>query len=231
MADAIREGDFVEVEYTGKIVGDNAVFDTTFEETARKSGIYDEHSKYGPVRICVGKRHVIAGLDQSIVGRNLNSKYTVRISPKDAFGEKNARMIQLIATNKFRQQGIAPMPGLRVNMDGVMGTIKTVSGGRTIVDFNHPLAGKELEYEITATRIVTDVREKVAALLEVLGVMMDSEIVADKLTLKTDADLSKEVQETLIKAITESVREIKTVVFEKKAAEKNGETAKEIAKQ
>ncbi|EFK97351.1 peptidylprolyl isomerase FKBP-type, partial [sediment metagenome] len=44
------------------------------------------------------------------------------------------------------KDSIRPMPGLPVNIDGMYGIIRTVAGGRVIVDFNHPLSGKEIVY-------------------------------------------------------------------------------------
>ncbi len=213
MADVIKEGDFVELEYTGRIVDDNIVFDTTLEADAKKSGLYDAKAKYEPVSICIGKRHVIEGLDKGLIGKEIGKEYLFKVKPEEAFGQKNPKMIQLIATNKFREQGITPLPGLQVNMDGVLGTVRAVSGGRTIVDFNHPLSGKELEYRATAKRFISDVEGKVDAALKLLGVKMDKAIAGEALTLKSEKEVPKKVQDDITKAITGLVQEIKSVSF------------------
>lgn len=214
MADAIKEGDFVELDYTGKIVEDNVVFDTTLEADAKKSKLYDAKTKYEPVRICIGKRHVIEGLDKGLVGKEIGKEYVFSVKPEEAFGQKNPKMIRLIATNKFREQGITPMPGLQVNMDGVLGTIKAVSGGRTIVDFNHPLSGKGLEYRATVKRVISDVSEKADAALRLIGINVEKTISGEVLVLKSDKEIPKKAQDEITKAVTELVPEIKTVSFE-----------------
>lgn len=214
MADVIKEGDFVELDYTGKIVEDNIVFDTTLEADAKKSRLYDAKTKYEPVRICVGKRHVIEGLDKGLAGKETGKEYLFSVKPEEAFGQKNPKMIQLIATNKFREQGITPMPGLQVNMDGVLGTIRAVSGGRTIVDFNHPLSGKALEYRATVKRVITDASEKADAALKLLGISMEKAIAGETLILKSNKEVPKKAQDDITKAVTEMVPEIKTVSFE-----------------
>ncbi len=214
MAGVIKEGDFVELDYTGRIVDDNIVFDTTLEADAKKNGLYDANTKYEPVRICVGKRHVIEGLDRSLVGRETGREYVFNVRPEEAFGQKNPKMIQLIATSKFRGQGITPMPGLQVNMDGVIGTIRAVSGGRTIVDFNHPLSGKALEYRATVKRVITDVSEKVDSALKLLGIKAEKAISGDTLILKSENDVPKDSQDGIEKSITGLVPEIKSVSFE-----------------
>ena len=50
---------------------------------------------------------------------------------------------------------------MQLNIDGVVGTVKTVTGGRTLVDFNHPLSGRELVYEVQVKKVVTDTQQKV----------------------------------------------------------------------
>ncbi len=214
MADVIKEGDFVELDYTGRIVDDNIVFDTTLEADAKKNNLYDAKTKYEPVRICIGKRHVIEGLDKGLVGKETGTEYFFSVKPEEAFGQKNPKMIQLIATNKFRGQGITPMPGLQVNMDGVLGTIRAVSGGRTIVDFNHPLSGKALEYKATVKRVISDVNEKVDAALKLLGIKMVKAISGDTLLLKSENEVPKNSQDEITKAVTGLVAEIKSVSFE-----------------
>ncbi len=214
MAEVIKEGDFVELDYTGKITDDSIVFDTTMEADAKKNNLYDAKTKYEPVSICIGKRHVIEGLDKGLVGKEIGKEYLFRVKPEEAFGQKNPKMIQLIATNKFRAQGITPMPGLQVNMDGVLGTIRAVSGGRTIVDFNHPLSGKELEYRATVKRLITDAEGKVDAVIKILGLKMERAIAGETLTLKSGNDVPKNVQDDISKAITGLVPEIKQVSFE-----------------
>src|SRR3989338_8178352 len=142
----INKKDFIELEYKGKIKGTDEVFDTTSEKVAKDSGIYSKGAQFKPVTIIVGEGQLVKGIDNDIIGKEPNKEYDLDLKQEDAYGSKNAKYIQLISTAKFLKQQIQPMPGLQVNIDGRVGTIKTVSGGRTLVDFNHPLAGKELSY-------------------------------------------------------------------------------------
>ncbi|MAG15509.1 peptidylprolyl isomerase [Candidatus Woesearchaeota archaeon] len=230
MPEVLKEGDFVELDYTGKILEGDIIFDTTLEDVAKQNNLHDPKAKYEPVIICLGKNHVIAGLDKNLAGKEIGKTYVFEIPPEEGFGNKDPKKIQLISTSKFREQKITPMPGLQVNLDGILGTIKAVSGGRTIVDFNHPLSGKDLKYEVTVKRIVTDLNEKIDATLKLLGINMEKEILADKLTLKSPEEVPKEMQENLTKIITETVKEIKTVSFEQvtKKSEPSGQTNNKI---
>jgi len=70
------------------------------------------------------------------------------IKIKNAYGERRQDLIQIIPLSFLRKQGINPVPGLVLKIGEIEGIIKSISGGRVIVDFNHPLAGREIEFEI-----------------------------------------------------------------------------------
>ncbi|MFT4326815.1 MAG: FKBP-type peptidyl-prolyl cis-trans isomerase [Candidatus Woesearchaeota archaeon] len=156
----MKEGDFVELQYTGNV--DGFVFDTTDKDVAKKNGLPDTVK---PVIICVGKGALLEGIERSVVGKTVGEPYSVTLEPKDAFGMKDAKNIQLVPTAKFKKEGLNPYPGMQVEIDGRLVVVKRVSGGRTLVDFNHPLAGKTVVYDITILRSVTDPSEKLSALI------------------------------------------------------------------
>jgi peptidylprolyl isomerase len=66
----------------------------------------------------------------------------------------------------FREHNISPIPGSSLNFDGRIAKVLSVSGGRVIVDFNSPLAGKKVIYEIKILRKIEDINEKIKALNE-----------------------------------------------------------------
>ncbi len=157
----IKEKDFVEVEYTGKITEDNHIFDTTDEKIAKENDIYNPSMTYGPLGICIGEGALIKGLEDQLVGKEIGKEYEIKLECEQAFGKKSSKMLKIVPTNTFKKEQINPAPGMQVNIDGMLGVIKTVTGGRTIVDFNHPLSGKDITYKIKATKIITDDAEKI----------------------------------------------------------------------
>ncbi|RLE36859.1 peptidylprolyl isomerase, partial [Candidatus Woesearchaeota archaeon] len=213
----MKKGDFVELEYTGKIKDMDIVFDTTSEKEAKENNIHDAKASYGPIIICIGQGHVIKGLDEELEGKEPGKKYHIELSPEQGFGKKNAKLIQLVATSKFIKQKINPMPGLQVNIDGMIGMIRTVSGGRTLVDFNHPLAGKELVYDFKINKIIKDDEEKLMALLKLQLNLKD--IKADikegnaTVSLNIKQELPKPIEEKLTKNIKELIPLIKKIKF------------------
>lgn len=224
----IKKHDFVEIEYTGRIKEDNSIFDTTEEKVAKDNGVYSRNEDYSPVVICIGENSILKNLEEQMIGMETGKEYTFEISSYNAFGKKDAKMIQLIPANKFRQQNIHPIPGLQLNIDGVFGVVKTVSGGRCLVDFNHPLAGKDLVYHVKINRVVEDSKEKIKSLLKMRLHIKDAEIelngesnaselhfTRSQLTanIKTKQKLPEEIQKEFKKIAEKVIPEIKNVVF------------------
>ncbi|PIN79507.1 peptidylprolyl isomerase [Candidatus Woesearchaeota archaeon CG10_big_fil_rev_8_21_14_0_10_34_8] len=215
----VKKGDFVELEYTGKIKEDSIVFDTTSAETAKKENIFNEETTYEPTIICVGHKQLLPGLDKAVEGAEIGQEKTVEISPEEGFGKKRADLIQLVSTSKFRKHGINPVPGLQVNIDNTVGTIKTVTGGRTLVDFNHPCSGKNLIYTFKVNKIITDTKQKVEAVMHQLfgKQMVDTVQVKEKkaeITLKIE--MPKELQDKCTEKVKEIIPDITEISYKMK---------------
>src|SRR3989344_3820250 len=177
----VKKHDFVELEYTGRILETKEVFDTTNADVAKASVMFDPEGKYAPTVICVGKGHLLPGIDRQLEGKDVGQEYTFRLEPEDAFGKKDAKQLKLMASASFKKHKVVPQPGLQVSIDGKMGTIRSVAGGRVVVDFNHPLAGRQLEYQVKVLRLITDKAEQLTALTkltlgrEPAGVLVEGE--------------------------------------------------------
>ncbi|MBI2129627.1 FKBP-type peptidyl-prolyl cis-trans isomerase [Candidatus Woesearchaeota archaeon] len=216
----ISKKDFIEIEYTGKLKDDNIVFDTTDKKVAEENKIYDEKISYGPVTICVGESQIVAGLDKALEGKETEKNYVINLAPNEAFGEKNAKLMKLVPLSMFRKQGMQPFVGLQVNIDNVIGTIRTITGGRVIVDFNHPLSGRDLAYNVKVNRLVTDKKEQLASLLKMLGIKEPKiELNEGKAIIELEQELPNEAKEELAKKLKETV-EIKEIEFVKLQKEK-----------
>ena len=150
----IKKGDFVKIEYTGYV--DGRAFDTTSEDIAKKEGIYDPKKNYGPITIEIGAGSLLRGLDEFIEGKEVGKEYDINVEPEKGFGKKDPNAIQLVPEEVFKKANLTPKPGLFVNIDNRIGTIKSLSGGRVLVDFNHPLAGKELNYKLKINKVASD---------------------------------------------------------------------------
>lgn len=201
---AIKKGDFIEIEYTGRLKEDSAVFDTTNEQVAKDNEVHNPNAEYGPVIVCLGEGQIVAGLDEALEGKE-TGKHNIELPAEKAFGKKNAKLIQMVPLMKFTQHKIKPFPGLQINIDNMMGTVKTVSSGRVLVDFNHPLSGKDILYEIEIKRIVTDKKEQVESLVKLLLGIKDAkiEIKGDNAEIQMKPELPPQIAEEMKKKIKE----------------------------
>ena len=220
----IKKGDFVELEYIGRVKGINIIFDLTDEKLAKENKLYDPKMKYGPIIVCIGEGQILPGLDSDLIGRETDKKYEIKLNVERGFGKKDAKLIRIVPVKKFFDQEINPMPGLQVNFDGMVGMVRAVSGGRVIVDFNHPLAGRELIYEVNIKRKIDDLKEKLENLLYFeLGLKdkYEVDIKPEKITIILDKEIPKDVNKKFVKKVRELIPKINKLEIVKKQLLKN----------
>ncbi len=216
----VNKGMFLEIDYTGKIK-DGMVFDTTVLDVAKNNELFEKDKLYQPVKLCVGRGHVIKGLDISLEGKEIGQEYSVEISPEDAFGKRSASLIKLVPLSQFKRSDINPTPGLSVQINDTVGVIKNVSGGRVLVDFNNPLSGKEIIYEVKVIKELEKTQDKVECILQNrLGLKPESlEIQGDKAKISVKYNLPAQVVELISNEIKECISDLKEIVFEEKKEE------------
>lgn len=212
---AIKKGDFVEVEYTGRLKDTSEVFDTTDESLAKEAGIHNEHMSYGAVAVCIGEAQLIKGLDDELVGKETGKSYKIELPPEKAFGKKDAKLFKVFPYSAFKKHKIEPEPGMQINIDGMMGIIKRATGGRCMVDFNHPLAGRAIVYDIKVNKIVTDDREKIKSFLRLeLGIKDAAvEVTEGTARIMLKKEFPKEAAEMLEKKMKEIIPSVKKIEF------------------
>lgn len=214
----MEKGDFVEVEFTGTVTATGDVFDTTSEEEAKKLGMHKEGQKYGPLLVVVGANMVPHGVDDKLKEMKVGDEREFDLKPDRAFGPRNPKMVKLISISKFHQKNINPVPGIFVDIDGMQAKVRTVSGGRVMVDFNHPLAGRELHYRLKIVREIKEPLEKARALLKYYGMDAEASLKEGTLTLKTKKPIKEAfLKEFLEKGMREWVKEVKELRFESDA--------------
>ena len=207
----IKKGDFVEIEYTGRLKLNNKVFDTTSEEIAKKEKIDNVKVKYGPVIICVGQGYVIGGLDEELEDKEIEKEYNIEINTEKAFGKKDFKLIRTVSISLFKKQKMNPYPGLQITASGMIGIIRSVNGGRVLVDFNHPLAGRDLIYNIKINKKITNKIEKVNSILtfetrftkKIYDIKLDEDILKIKLKIKIPKEITKKLEERISKLVPE----------------------------
>jgi FKBP-type peptidyl-prolyl cis-trans isomerase 2 len=155
--------DFIEIEFTGK-VKDGEVFDSNIKENLEK---LNPDAKAKPFVFCIGERMFLESIDDFLMKDEIefNKNFEVELTPEKAFGNRDSKLVKLIPMNIFREKQVNPRQGMVFDFDGTLGKVIAVSGGRVMVDFNNPLAGKIVVYDIKVLRKIDDINEKVKAIM------------------------------------------------------------------
>jgi len=159
------KGDFVLIDYVARIGETGEVFDTTIEEVARKEGLYQEGGLYEPKLVVIGEGWVLKPLDEALLNLELEKPATIEIPPEKGFGKRDPDKVRMYPLRKFIAQRITPRVGMRIEVNGKTATVRAIGAGRVQLDFNPPLAGKTLIYEVTVKRKIEAVEEKIRALI------------------------------------------------------------------
>ncbi|MBU5682185.1 MAG: peptidylprolyl isomerase [Candidatus Aenigmarchaeota archaeon] len=214
----MKKGDVVYIDYVGRIKDTNEIFDLTIEEIAKKEGIYNPNYTYKPIPIVVGFGFVIKGLDEEIEKMNEGEEKIVEVPPEKAFGKRDENLVKTFNLSDFKKQDVELKVGEFVNINGILGKVLSISGGRVVIDFNHPLAGKTLVYNIKIVKKVENELDKVRAVLEFFvkkvenfevkeDLDSDAIIIVDK-----EKNLAPEQKKTLFNIISKIINR-KRVIF------------------
>ncbi len=142
---AVKNGNRVSVDYEGRFE-DGEVFD---------SSMHGDHSH--PLEFVVGEGQVIPGFENSVIGMNEGEEKEVKISPSDAYGELNDKLIHELP-RKALPKDQEPKAGMVLMMKTPDGNqfparITKVIGDKVTLDLNHPLAGKTLIFKIKLVKV------------------------------------------------------------------------------
>lgn len=136
------EGKKVKVHYTGKL-DDGTIFDSSEGKE--------------PISFEVGKHQVIPGFEKAVVGMALNEEKEILIKKDEAYGSYKKELVQEIPKTNF-PSNITASKGMVVQLKNeqgqtILAKITDVSDSSITFDFNHPLAGKELHFEIRLVEV------------------------------------------------------------------------------
>lgn len=211
----MKNGDFLLIEYVGRVSETGEIFDLTDKNIAKKEGIFDKKRKYKPALVILGADMIICGVEEQLRKMKLGESKEFEIPPEMAFGERNPKLIKIIPLTKFIRQNINPVPGMFVEVDNKTGKIQSVTGGRVRVDFNNPLAGKRLRYWVKVIKVIKEPLEKITAILEHYGYKAEISLSKDKKVIIKSKGIDKSKQNRLRTIILKWVKDVKGVEFEK----------------
>ncbi len=141
------------------MIAHNKVVTIEYEVSDTQSKeIIDSNKSGAPLEFLVGANQIISGLENALMGAKAGDKLSVEVKPEDAYGVYQPDWIQEVARDQF--EGIDLKVGMTLfgqNDDGQTAQVivKDFNDNAVIIDYNHPLAGKTLNFNIN----VLDVRD------------------------------------------------------------------------
>jgi FKBP-type peptidyl-prolyl cis-trans isomerase SlpA len=144
---------------TQKIVADSKIsmhfalrIDSVATDGTRKKEEVDSTFKTKPAEFVLGDGNLLPGFEEFLIGLTVGDHKTFNVPAEKAFGQTNPQNIQEMKRSVFAVD-MPLSPGLVVSFADAAkaelpGVIKSIEGDYVMVDFNHPLAGKDLEFEV-----------------------------------------------------------------------------------
>jgi len=147
----------VKIEYVGKANGE--VFDLNSENKAEEENIETEKVEFNLLPVLLGEKYVIPGLEESLMDMEVGEEKELEISADKAYGKRDSDKVETFPEKAFKEQGVQVRPGEQIMVGHQRGKVVSKGSGRVRVDFNHPLAGKDLEYWVKIVEKVEDDEE------------------------------------------------------------------------
>ena len=138
----VKNNDTVRVHYTGKLA-DGQVFDSSLERE--------------PIEFTMGQGQLIPGFEKGLLDMEVNEKKTINIPSEEAYGEPRQELIQEVDKNQLPDE-IKPEVGMGLVSKSPDGremnlVVREVKEDSIVVDGNHPLAGKDLTFDLEVVEI------------------------------------------------------------------------------
>ena len=142
MMSQVKENDTVKVHYTGKLT-DGQVFDTSEGKD--------------PIEFTLGQGQLIPGFEKGLLDMKVNEKKTITIPKEEAYGDPREDLVQEVEKSQLPEE-IKPEVGMGLvsktpdgrEMNLVVAEVKEET---IVVDGNHPLAGKDLVFDLEVVEI------------------------------------------------------------------------------
>jgi peptidylprolyl isomerase len=136
---AIKKGDIIKVDYTGRFI-DGTIFESTLDEGGC------------PLKFEVGSGLLLNAFDKAVLGKDVGDVISLDLDPKEAYGDIDPILVQTISREKFPDDLDVDV-GMMLSVEDSNGAhsiawVKDVDDEFVTIDMNHPLAGKQISFEI-----------------------------------------------------------------------------------
>ncbi len=138
-------------------VGNGSVVSLEYKLHLGDGVVVDSSEPGDPLVYLHGQSQIVPGLERALEGLEAGVRTQATVAPVDGYGEADPTALQQVPTSAF-PEGFEPKVGLELVAQGPDGeplpfTIRAVIGETVTVDFNHPLAGRTLHFDVTITEV------------------------------------------------------------------------------
>lgn len=188
----LEKGSLILVDYTAKVKDTKEIFETTNEEEAKKSDLYDPTRRYEPRLVSIGEGWVLKGLDEALANANAGDKLSVEITPDKGFGERDPNKVKMVPQRKLGEKADEVKVGDVVEIYERTGIVRYIGSGRVQIDFNHRFAGRTLTYDVNIIKKLESNNDKVMSLIKRRLSIDDEKIKIDLLESTLEIELPEE---------------------------------------
>ena len=142
-------------------IADKTVVQMHYTLTSDEGAVIDSSEGREPLQYIQGAHMIVVGLEKAMVGHDVGDKFDVKVIPAEGYGEYDETLAQEVPLNVF--QGVEKVePGMMFYAQTPMGPmpirVKSVSADKAVIDANHELAGKNLNFaiEVVSVREATE---------------------------------------------------------------------------
>lgn len=138
-------------------IGSGSTVDLHFSVTIENGQEIDNtRQREQPVRLVIGDGNLLPGFEHALFGLRAGDRRTVHLPASEAFGEWNSENVQQFDTVKFEEK---PQIGQIMEFEdkakaSLFGVVSAVNDSQVTVDFNHPLAGKNIAFEVEIFKVL-----------------------------------------------------------------------------
>jgi len=235
-----EEGAFLLIELTAKVQETEEIIDTTDENTAKEAKVFNEAEVYSPRLFILGSDDAPKPLTEALKQAEPGSKNQVIVPPEQGYGPRDPSKVRVFPLRRFADVRDLDVNS-KVEVDGKIGVVKSITSGRVSVDFNPPLAGRTIVYDVELLSTVQGDLERIRALIGRRFPRVDADTIATKLEdsmveirLPEEVFYSEGLQMTkraLFSEITKHLKDVTTVRFVEEYSMKREEKKEEEKKE
>ena len=146
-------------------VSSKNIVQMSYKGTLADGTIFSQSQEGKPLEFLVGGGTLIPALEKGMLGMKVGDKRTIQVKAAEAYGEYDKTALQRMPRSQFPKDLELKVGGqYQFNSPGgpIVVTVTALDNASVTLDFNHPLAGKDLTFEVTIVKIRTATKEELA---------------------------------------------------------------------